>query len=90
MRLLNIQKMPERYLENLYVDISHQPDNEDTVNLNVQQLIKNWPKNLQWNLEEKFSKLVEMWIEFDKKLISMGDKIDKFDWKLTPEETESR
>ena len=82
--------MPERYLENLYVDISHQPDNEDTVNLNVQQLIKNWPKNLQWNLEEKFSKLVEMWIEFDKKLITTDQKIDNFDWKLTPEETESR
>mgnify|MGYP001198236922 FL=1 len=90
MRLLNIQKMPERYLEVLYVDISYQPDSEDTVKLNVQQLIKNWPKNLQWNLEEKFSKLVDMWIEFENKLISMDQKIDNFDWKLTPEETESR
>ena len=90
MRLLNIQKMPERYREILYVDISYQPDNEDTVKLNVQQLIKNWPKNLQWNLEEKFSKLVKMWIEFDKNLISTDEKINHFDWKLTPEKTESR
>ena len=90
MRLLNIQKMTERYNEVLYVDISYQPNNEDTIKLNVEQLIKNWPKNLQWNLEEKFSKLVEMWIEFDKTLISTDEKIDNFDWKLTPEETESR
>ena len=90
MRILNLQKIPDGYHEVLYVDISYQPDSKDTVRLNIEQVIKNWPTSLKWNLEDTFSQLVEMWIEFDKTLMSTDEKIDNYDWKLTLEEEESR
>ena len=90
MRLLNIQRIPEGYQRVLFVDISYQPDGMDTVRLNVEQIVKKWPENLQWNSEKTFIELIENWIEFDKTLISTDQKIDNFDWKLTQEENESR